>query len=65
VEEIMNFALWSIAFVLLRVLQHRANGFSSSPKEGIRQIFIALKNTSPSAGFEPMNHGFSGKHANS
>jgi hypothetical protein len=38
--------------------------FTSPPKEVVLRIFIALKNPSPSAGFEPANLGSSGKHAN-
>jgi hypothetical protein len=34
------------------------------PKEGALGIFIALKNQSHSAGFEPANLGSNGKHAN-
>jgi hypothetical protein len=34
------------------------------PKEGVTRIFVALRNPSPSAGFEPANLGSDGKHAN-
>jgi hypothetical protein len=40
------------------------DGFTSSLEEVMLQIFIALKNSSPLAGFEPMNLGSSGKHDN-
>jgi hypothetical protein len=46
------------------MLRLGANGFTSSPTEGVLQTFIALKNPSPSAGFEPTNLGSNGKHAN-
>jgi hypothetical protein len=35
-----------------------ADDFISIPKEDELQIFIALKNPSPSAGLEPANVGF-------
>jgi hypothetical protein len=41
-----------------------ADGFTSPPKERVLLIFIALKNPSPSAGFEPANLESNGKHAN-
>jgi hypothetical protein len=47
-----------------RILRHGANGFNSSPKEGVLQIFIALKNPLSSVGFEPANLVSNGKHAN-
>jgi hypothetical protein len=37
-------------------------GFISHLKEGVLRIFIAIKNPSPSAGFEPANVVFNGKH---
>jgi hypothetical protein len=40
-----------------------ASSFTSHPKEGVLQIFIALKIHRP-AGFEPMTLGSSGKHTN-
>jgi hypothetical protein len=39
-----------------------ARDFTSPPKEVVLQIFIALENSSPSAGFEPANLEFSDKH---
>jgi hypothetical protein len=33
------------------MLRHEADGFLSLPKEGVLRILIALKNPSPSAGF--------------
>jgi hypothetical protein len=42
---------------------HEADGFSS-PNELVIRIFIAIKNPSLSAGFEPTNLGSNGKHAN-
>jgi hypothetical protein len=41
-----------------------ASGFTSAPKEGVLLIFIALKTSLPSAGFEPANLRSNGKHAN-
>jgi hypothetical protein len=41
-----------------------ADGFTSPPKEGVLRIFIALKNPSPSTGFERVNLGSNDKHAN-
>jgi hypothetical protein len=41
-----------------------ADIFTSAPKEGMLQIFIALKNPSLSAGFGPANLRTNGMHAN-
>jgi hypothetical protein len=54
----------SKASLTCRKILQSANGFSSPPKEGVLRIFIALKNPSPSAEFEPANVGSSGKYAN-
>jgi hypothetical protein len=40
------------------------SGFTSHPKEGVMRIFIALKKSIPSVGFEPATLGSSGKHTN-
>jgi hypothetical protein len=45
-----------------KILQHGTDRFTFSLKEGMLQIFIALKNPLPSAGFEPMSLGSIGKH---
>jgi hypothetical protein len=45
-------------------LRHGTNGVTSPLKEFVLQIFIALKNASSSAEFEPANLGLSGKHTN-
>jgi hypothetical protein len=45
-------------------LRHGTNGFTSPLKEFVLRIFIALKNASSSAEFEPANLGLSGKHTN-
>jgi hypothetical protein len=46
------------------MLQHGTSGFTSPPKEGVLRIFIALKNSSPAAGFAPAKLDFICKHAN-
>jgi hypothetical protein len=38
-------------------LRHETNGFTSPPKEGMLRIFVARKNPTASAGFEPANSG--------
>jgi hypothetical protein len=38
-----------------QVLRHGADGFISPPKEVVLRIFISLKDSSLSAGFEPAN----------
>jgi hypothetical protein len=38
--------------------------YSPSPKKGVLRIFVALKNQSSSAGFEPPNLESNIKHAN-
>jgi hypothetical protein len=38
--------------------------FISPQKEGMVRIYTALKDPSPSAGFEPAKFGSNGKHAN-
>jgi hypothetical protein len=67
----MNFASRSIPFhnskgslTSCKSLWHGADGFTSSTKEGMLQIFTALKNTSTTAGFEPKNLGCHSKQAN-
>jgi hypothetical protein len=66
-----NFALRSISFILRRnlltlrrLLRHGADGFTFPPKEDVLRIFIALKNSSLSAEFEPAILGSNCKHAN-
>ena len=44
-------------------LQHGTDGFISPPKEGVLRIFFALKNSTVSAGFEPVNFGTKDQHA--
>jgi hypothetical protein len=64
-----EFCLQSIFFHARKVLLHAVNvrhgtdGFTSVPKEVVLRIFVALKNPSSSAGFEPTSLGSSGKHA--
>jgi hypothetical protein len=47
-----------------KLLRHVTDGFTSPPKEVVLWIFIALKNPSFSAGFEPTNLRFHGKQDN-
>jgi hypothetical protein len=47
-----------------KILRHAADGFTSSPKEVVLRIFIALKNPSLSAGFEPASLESNCKHDN-
>jgi hypothetical protein len=46
-----------------KMVRHVTDGFTSPPKEVVQRI-IALKNQSPSAGFEPANLGSNCKHSN-
>jgi hypothetical protein len=69
--EMVNLALRGIffptskgSFTCRKILRHGADGFTSPPREGVLRIFIALKNPSPSAGFEPANLESNIKHAN-
>jgi hypothetical protein len=39
------------------------DGFTYLPNEIVLRIFVALKNSSSSAGLEPVNLGSNGKHA--
>jgi hypothetical protein len=55
---------FQVIFISSKILRHRTDGFTSPPKEVVLRIFIALKNRSSSAGFEPANLGSNGKHAN-
>jgi hypothetical protein len=41
--------------------RHWSDGVTSPPNEGAPRIFITLKNSSPSGGFEPSNLGANGK----
>jgi hypothetical protein len=55
----------SVRFLICRkILRHGTDDFTSPPKEVVLRNFIALKNSSSSAGFETANLGFSDKHAN-
>jgi hypothetical protein len=47
-----------------KILRRGTDGFTSPQKESVLRIFIALKNPSSSAGFEPAKIGSSDKHAN-
>jgi hypothetical protein len=40
-----------------KILLHGASGFTSPPKEGVLQIFIALKSPSPPPGLNPRTLG--------
>jgi hypothetical protein len=42
-----------VIFTCHKVLRHGAAYFTSSPKEGVLQIFVALKNLSPRPGLNP------------
>jgi hypothetical protein len=46
-------------------LRHGQDGFTSNPKEGVLNIFFALKNPKPSAGFELANLGTKGQNTTS
>jgi hypothetical protein len=69
-NEMMYFSLRSIfvhtskGFLTCRKILHGADGFTSPPKEGVLRIFIALKNPSLLAGFEPAKLGSNYNHAN-
>jgi hypothetical protein len=52
------------SLTLRKILRHGADGFTSSTKQRVLRIFVALKNLSPSVGFEPANFGSNSKHAN-
>jgi hypothetical protein len=66
----MNFAdgvsvsYFACFFDMLQNITTPADGFTSSPKEVMRLIFIALKSSLSSAGLEPANLGSSGKYCN-
>jgi hypothetical protein len=47
-----------------KILRHGAHGFASTPKEVVLRIFIALKNSSSSTGFDHANLASNGKHGN-
>jgi hypothetical protein len=46
-----------------KILRHAVDDFTSSPKEGVLRICVALKNPLASTGIEPPNLGSNGKHA--
>jgi hypothetical protein len=69
-KRMMNLTLWRIflhtckLFLTCRKISRcEASGFTSFPNEVVQRIFIALKNPSLYAGFEPANLGSNGKHA--
>jgi hypothetical protein len=56
----MNFTLgnifihtFQVIFTCLNILRRVADGFTSSPKEGVLWIFITIKNLSPPLGKNP------------
>jgi hypothetical protein len=51
-------------FICRKILRCGAFGFTSSLKEGVLWVFIAVTKSIASAEFEPMNLGYSGKHTN-
>jgi hypothetical protein len=51
-------------FTCRKILRHGDNGFTPRPKEVMIWIFIALKNLSSLAWFEPVNLGTNGKYDN-
>jgi hypothetical protein len=55
---------YSAGFLSCRKILHGADVVTSTPKEDLVQIFIALKNPLSSVGFEPANLGSNGKHDN-
>jgi hypothetical protein len=60
----ISFVSQGIFITCRNFLRHRVDGFTVPPKELVLWIFIALRNTSPSAGFEPSNLGYNRMHAN-
>jgi hypothetical protein len=63
-KGMINFALRSfcsylqvIFFACCNILRHGASGFTSSPKEGVLRIFIALKNPLTLPGLNPRTVG--------
>jgi hypothetical protein len=60
----MSISYFEVFSTCRKTLGNGADGFTSPPKERVLLIFNALKNQLPSAGFEPANVGFNGKHAN-
>jgi hypothetical protein len=44
---------FEVVFTCCKILRHVANGFTSPPKEGVLQILITLKSSSPLLG---LNH---------
>jgi hypothetical protein len=61
-KEVMNIVLRSIFVKTFGFFTCRKI-FTSHPKEGVLQISIALKNPSPSAGFETANLWSNGTRA--
>jgi hypothetical protein len=47
-----------------KILRHGTSGFTSHPKEGVLRIFIAIKKSIASTGFEPASFRSSGMHTN-
>jgi hypothetical protein len=55
--EVFLFILSKWYFTCRKILQHGAFSFTSPPKEGMLQIFIAVKNPSPRLGLNPRTSG--------
>jgi hypothetical protein len=58
----LSYLKWSLT--CSKNLRHGANVFTSPPKEVVLLVFIALKNPSLTAWFEPANLGSNDKHDN-
>jgi hypothetical protein len=69
-KGMVNFALRKVSlsyfewFFNMSQNLHGTDGFTSALKEGVMRIFIAFKNSSPLAGFEPANLESNCKNAN-
>jgi hypothetical protein len=63
-EIAAEFCLSQGTFWTCHKILYKINSFTPPPTEVVPRIFIALKNPSLLAGFEPVNLGSNGKHDN-
>jgi hypothetical protein len=62
--DVVSLSCYAVLLTCRKILRHGADGITSPTKEGVLRTFTALKNPSPSAGFESAMLGSNGKHAN-
>jgi hypothetical protein len=55
--EVVSLSYSAGILTCYKILRHGADGFTSTPQEGVLRICIILKNQSPRPGFNPRTLG--------